>query len=392
MPRPFFTILIPTRARPDLLRDSLESALCQDFEDYEVIVSDNWNDDRTKNVLARYANSRLRCIRPETLLPMPDHWEFVSRHANGTYVMFLTDRSVLKRGALRTIYGAITGSEKEVDVCSWSWSVFDDQTGREYGVKTKGPDALITLPSANLCADLFSGKGGYPYSLPRGLNSCYRFDLMQSLQRRYGTVFRPMTPDFTSAFMLLAHVNEVLFINQPLFISQGVSASNGGGALAKTASDYLKTLGDKDWFPQVPIKAALVENAIYQDYLSVRELAGGFLSHVDVDWAVYFEKCYIELIEKTAANLLSRTELGKLYAEWSEALAGFDHSTQTKVNQRLRDLFWMRQKAKIKRSVLGPSAKRIKRKLDGFFYSGIKIKGKQTILEAAGFGREVKRS
>ena len=41
---PYFSILIPTRGRPDLLRDAVVSALFQDFDNFEVVVSDNCND------------------------------------------------------------------------------------------------------------------------------------------------------------------------------------------------------------------------------------------------------------------------------------------------------------------------------------------------------------
>jgi len=390
MSTPYFSILIPTRGRPDLLRDAVASAIFQDFDDFEVVVSDNCNDDRTQKVLDEFrAHRRLRCIRPERLLPMPEHWEFASQNAEGAYVMFLTDRSVLKRHALRTIHNTINASGRNVPVCSWRWSLYDDVARREYGdIPTRSGNAQM-LTSQLVAEDFTLGANKYPYNLPRALNSCYRKDLVTSLQERHGTVFRPISPDFTSAFLLLANINELLYIDQALFISQGVGISNGGNAYAKTATAYIQSLGDRDWFPQVPIKLPLVENSIFQDYLSIQELSGGTLSKVDIKWPAYFEKCYRELIEKTGMGLLSAEEIEGLYAEWSKALAGFDHSVQDEVNRRLNGLRWVKLKARLKGSAIGPIARRLKRKIDSVWHRGLQVKSGQSVLEAAGFNKEI---
>lgn len=393
MNTPFFSILIPTRGRPNLLRDALASALYQDFDDFEVVVSDNFNDDRTQKVLDEFrAHRRLRCIRPERLLPMPEHWEFASRHAEGTYVMFLTDRSALKRHALRTIHNTINAADADVPVCSWRWSLYDEVAMREYGDIPTCSGSAQMLKSQLIAEDFTKGTSKYPYSLPRGLNSCYRKELVSSLQERYGTVFRPMSPDFTSAFLLLASVNAVLYIDQALFISQGVGNSNGGNAYAKTAAAYLQSLGDRDWFPQVPMKLPLVENSIYQDYLSIQSLSGGTLSQVNIIWPAYFEKCYRELIEKTGMGLLPEQEIDELYVEWSKALAGFDNSVQDEVSRRINGLRWVKLKARLKGSVIGPIARRLKRKIDTVWHRGWKVGSGQSVLEVAGFRGEVLRS
>jgi glycosyltransferase involved in cell wall biosynthesis len=387
---PFFSILIPTRNRPDLLRDALVSALFQDFDDFEVVVSDNCNDDRTQKVLDEFLDHpRLRCVRPERLLQMPEHWEFASLQAKGIYVLFLTDRSVLKRHALKTIYNAVNAVGEEVSVCSWRWSSYDDLARREFGDVSTHTGGVEMVLSQILCEDFTEGACQYPYSLPRGLNSCYRKELVCTLQDQYGAVFRPMSPDFTSAFLLLSKINSVLYIDQALFISQGLGISNGGNAYTKTAAAYLQKLGERDWFSQVPIKAPLVENAIFQDFLSVRDLAGGVLSRVNIDWAAYFERCYRELIEKQGAGQLSSHEIKELFADWSRALAGFDDQLQHEVRRRLNSLGWVKLKAKLKGSVIGPFARRLKRKIDNVRRGGWQACGGQSVLDAAGFSKEI---
>lgn len=389
MNNPFFSIIIPTRNRPDLLRDSILSVLLQNFEDYEVVVSDNFNDEKTQKVIDEFTGyGRFRFVRSERLLSMPEHWEFASRQAKGTYVLFVTDRSVLKQNALRTIYTAIKAENGDVQICSWSWSLYDDVAGREFGqfYRRKESRAEI-IPSQLITKNFTEVISQYPYSLPRGMNSCYRRDLVSSLQEQYGAVFRPISPDFTSAFLLLAHVNKVMFIDQSLFLSQGLDVSNGGNTYAKTAAKYLQSLGERNWFTHVPIKSPLVENTIFQDYLSIQEMAGGTLSHVKINWIVYFEKTYREIIEKKGAGLLSKKELNELYLEWSLALAAFDSSLQNEVHRRVKRLIFPRLKAQLKSSDIGPIAVRLKRAIDIIRQHRWHVGKHQSALEAAGFAK-----
>ncbi len=387
MNTPFFSIVIPTRGRPELLRDALASALFQDFDDFEVVISDNCNDDRTQKVLDEFhSHDRLRCIRPERLLPMPDHWEFASKQANGTYVLLLTDRSVLKRHALRTIHDAISTASGDVAVCSWRWSLYDDLAMQEISDSPIfAGDGAMMLTSRLIATDFIKGSHQNAYSLPRGLNSCYRNDLARSLRSQFGTLFSSICPDFTSAFMLLANINDVLFVDKALFVSQGLGLSNGGDAFSRTAATYLDSLGDGDWFSRVPIKAPLVWNAVYQDYLTIRDLAGGNLNQLNVDWIVYFETCYRELIKKTKTGLISPGELDGLFAEWSRALDESDVPVQEEMRRKLKKLSRIRQRAQLKASAIGKFVRGLKRTINKFRRRWRRAKGGQTALEAAGF-------
>lgn len=392
--RPFFSIVIPTRNRPDLLRDALTSAMLQDFDDFEVVVSDNFNDYRTQEVLDYFrGNTRLRCIRPERLLSMPDHWEFATLQANGTYVLILTDRCLLKKHALKTIHKAIYSFDGEVSVCAWLGTPYDDVKGREYGdASIQNGKKSSMLASDHIAADFVKGYNQHPYrySIPRGMNSCYRNEVAKSLRQRFGTLFQRISPDITSAYMLLASINEVLFIDKSLFLSQQ-GLSNGGDAYAKTATIYLDTLGNRDWFTRVPIKAPLLTNTIFQDYLEMQDLAGGNLSGVDVDWAVYFEMCYRELIEKSAAKMLLPHQLDSLYSEWSRALGDFDISTQIEVQRKLKGLRILKLKMRLRRfAITWLFARKLKRIVNNFRHTLWRIAGSQTPLEVAGFLSDVK--
>lgn len=61
--QPLVSIITPTYNRAALLPRSMESVLSQDFADLELIVVDDGSTDRTPQVVAQFADPRLRYIR-----------------------------------------------------------------------------------------------------------------------------------------------------------------------------------------------------------------------------------------------------------------------------------------------------------------------------------------
>ncbi len=308
-----------------MLRDALISALKQDFDDFEVVVSDNFNDQNTQVVFDEFeGEKRLRCIRTDSVLNMPDHWEFATLHARGQYVLILTNRSVLKQGALKTIHAAIISSDDSVDVCSWRWSGYDAEEGREVGDNSIYQNGeFIKLHSAGIIDEFASGKG-FLYTLPRGLNCCYRSSLVKSIRLEFGSPFNGISPDYFLAFVLLGLVQNVMFIDKPLFISQGYGISNGLRGYKGTDTGYLSALGKSDLLPHVPLKLPLVENCIFEDFLFARELVGGNLKDSNLNWNAYFEICYRELEAKKSAGIMPEKEITYYFDEWQRVKSAFD--------------------------------------------------------------------
>jgi hypothetical protein len=389
---PFFSVVIPTKNRPGLLRDAVHSAVWQEFDDYEVIVSDNCNDEKTRQAIDPFlGQGRLRYVRTDAELPMPDHWEFATTHARGRYVLVLTDRSVLTPRALATIHRVLLSRGEQIAVCSWRWSLYDDARRTllgDLGGADRGEAAVVE--SVSVARAFVDKSGPFPYAVPRGLNSCYRDDLGQRIRNRFGRLFWPVNPDFTSAFLLLAHTPEVVHIDEALFVSQGLRVSNGGRGVASTCLPYLETLGITDFYAHVPIKAPIVENVIFNDFISVKTRARGYLEGVNVDWVEYFVACYRELLEKKGAGLAGAPALDGMVAEWERALAGCDPATREAVKTRVSRLRTLRMKMLVKASPLGPFLVGLKRYVGASRPRGLRRRhGPGSALAAAGFRPQV---
>jgi glycosyltransferase involved in cell wall biosynthesis len=386
---PFFSIIIPTRNRPDLFKDALQSVLLQDFDDYEVIVSDNSTDNNTQIAIEPFCNHpKLTVFRTDGHLSMPKHWEFATQKAQGRYVMVVTDRSVLKQHSLATIYSAISSSEQEVLVCSWRWSLFDDTYSCEYAdfpmIKDK---KNIVLSSYRVAQNFVNGQKGYPYDLPRGMNSCYLSDLAAEIRKQYGALFLPISPDFTSAFLLLAHTKQILFLDTALFISQGLNISNGGKCLNSitSAESYIKMLGISDYCPHVPIKIiGMAESAIFEDFLAMQVLAGGELNKVEMNWIEYFVRCYRELINKRIQNIMNEQDISTLQIAWQRSLENTTQDIQQQVNKQVGKLSLSKINIIIKNIPLGNKLITFYRYLRRLSYFAGKIQN-LPVLKVAGF-------
>ena len=61
-----FSVIIPTRERSDTLQSSLKTCVGQDYDNLEIIVSDNFSTDNTREVVESFDDPRIRYINTGT--------------------------------------------------------------------------------------------------------------------------------------------------------------------------------------------------------------------------------------------------------------------------------------------------------------------------------------
>ena len=323
---PFFTVVVPTMNRSKLLKAAIQTVMWQTFTDFELIISDNSNkeESRTENqeTIQKYStDSRVHYIRPVTWMNMPDHWEFATRHASGRYVVILTDRMVMRPNALKFLHSQITKSQSEIEVVSWhDSSSFDERSG----LLVTGPftGKTVVLDSKKVICDYakFSGTAGSkPYSnrLPRQLNSCYRFDVAQRIRSEHGCLFFPISPDYTSAFLLLAYTDNIVYLDRPLYMSHG-NESNGRHATIYGSKQYISSLGDVDVYSGLPLCLDTLLNLVVRDLLTVKKMVCVKLSDVELDLVGYYMALYHSLIY--SERLGSQEDICASYKQWWDSV------------------------------------------------------------------------
>jgi len=99
MGSPKISVLLPCFRQAQFLPEALDSVLHQDFQDLEVIASDDASPDNTYSVLQDYANRdpRIRIFHQPSNLGMVANWNFCLRQARGEAVKLMGGDDRLNR-------------------------------------------------------------------------------------------------------------------------------------------------------------------------------------------------------------------------------------------------------------------------------------------------------
>ncbi|WP_449245240.1 glycosyltransferase family 2 protein, partial [Desulfobacca acetoxidans] len=213
---PFFSVIIPTKNRSDLISNAIKSILNQSFNNYEIIITDNDDTESTYNVISKFSDPKIKYFRTGNL-SMPDNWEYALQFVSGEYITVLTDRCVFKPRSLEIIYDEIINSN--ASVISWTSDSFgydDNQT--EYA-KRNCSGKRIRFDSKELL-NSFVRFGKHGNCLPKLLNSCCKRTIVDLIRNsNKNRFFPPVSPDFTSCFLQLLFIDDILYIDEGLFIS-----------------------------------------------------------------------------------------------------------------------------------------------------------------------------
>jgi glycosyltransferase involved in cell wall biosynthesis len=94
--RPLVTVAIPTYNRANgYLRQALESALGQTYENLEILVSDNCSTDETATLVHSLSDSRIRYVRHPVNMGANNNFNFCIQEARGKYFLFLHDDDLI---------------------------------------------------------------------------------------------------------------------------------------------------------------------------------------------------------------------------------------------------------------------------------------------------------
>lgn len=311
MNRPFFTIAIPTKNRPDRLAAAIKSVLTQTFSDFELAVSDNCDEaesEKTAAVVRSFNDARIRYIRTSGHLSMPDNWERACEDARGEFVGILTDRSVFRRDALQVVHDEIqtTGAR----VVGWFCDSYGrDPEGKKY--RRRGVSlARHRLESAAVLDYFLRGHPKYAGKvLPKLLGSvCHRSILDAILASPIGRCCPPVCPDYTSGFLMLAHSEWFLLIDDALFVTCGVGNGSSFRRRGPLAERFKRDLGMtwKELVDRMPSEACFSHALVLNDFKRLKDAMPVAFERFEIDHPQYY--------------------LGCLYDYWKSARHGVDRS------------------------------------------------------------------
>lgn len=303
---PFFSIVIPTKNRPELLKDAIQSVLLQSFSDFELIVSDNQNDARTKEVIDTFSQDRrLKYVRPDEELNMLDHWEFATCHAIGQYVVLLTDRNVLCQHSLKKIKRAIE-TNKDINFISFGTKAFLEQENKFGTRSTTGKSRIYRSKELvdNFKNEIYYSSGSFDFFAPKTINSCYKNEFVQRIRQEKGHYFNlkgVSTPDYASFFVNTLVNSQCYFLGDAIMLGQGATVSNGSN-FAKGDTSYFKTLGADYKLHESLVDVPFIYNCIYNDFIVTYSCWEKQETPLTFNYKIYFANLLQELMIKREAG------------------------------------------------------------------------------------------
>jgi hypothetical protein len=233
---PRFSVVVPTRDRPDLLDFCLAGIAVQTFADLEVVVSDNPTERPARAVFDRWARPGWRYLRLDEPLAMHDNFERACAAASGDYVAVVIDKTVLHPSALTVAHDALA-AQPGAEIVSWRNEGYDPvDEGRRLGegrFRPTGVTAAATLydPREELRNRFANAtrRGVDPVHYVRGkiVFGAYSRRLLDRIRERTGRVFHPLAPDYTSMVPACVLAEQALDVGRPLLLSYNSVRSNG---------------------------------------------------------------------------------------------------------------------------------------------------------------------
>lgn len=237
MTEPKITVIIPTRERCETLGASIRTCVEQDYDNLDIIVSDNASRDDTEAVVRSFTDPRLRYIRTGRRLSMTSNFEFALGHARSGFVAFIGDDDGLMPRAIARVSDLIkqTGTKAIVSYSvdyGWPNHPFENVRNRMY-IRKLGRNAEVRKSGDDVerLLAFIHGKDRADYwELPTLYRGFIATDVIQAV-RREGRYFHSMTPDVYAAFANSFIMESFVRLDQPLTI-EGVSGRSNGASLS----------------------------------------------------------------------------------------------------------------------------------------------------------------
>jgi hypothetical protein len=287
---------------------------------------------------------------------MSENWEAALQKAKGEYITVLEDKQAYYGFALAHIEQALRTFGVKVVV--WEWDRYDDVQRKAFARRRKARRFLKT--THDILQSYVTEPATAGAFLPRMLNSCAPRSVVEAIETKpkVSRFFAEYSPDLCAAFYTLAVIDQLAVLDEGLGLVGYNHLSNAvRGRLAnEEAFAYYGALKTEALrLDSVPVKSfRLTYNTVYNDYLRIRQEAGGNLVPYKMDLAAYMAVCLwdiIRLLNSGAGLAAVRAETVSLFGAvpglgWRDRLKLFSfvgfltRMASTKIVDRFRAMSW----------------------------------------------------
>ncbi len=251
-----FSVLLPTRNGGNFLENCIRSILEQDYNDFELVISDNANTDATPSIVREFSGDpRLKVIRQTTLIPVSENWTAAIQASGGDYVLMMGDDDYLLPGALRR-FDEVLARHGEPDCVLYngysyvSPNAISDNAASYWAQEHYhyGPDfgeeaVLERTHRLGIVSDMFRFRQRIPLNMQTMLFA------RRAFEKEGGSVFRAPFPDHYLLNALLIAADKWIFLPERLVVVGVSPKSFGHYFYSQNAGAGLAYLGISTHFP-----------------------------------------------------------------------------------------------------------------------------------------------
>ena len=228
-----YTVIVPTRDRAETLEATLRTCLRQNYENFEVIVSDNCSDDNTHDVVRSLNDPRIRYLNTGRRLSMTGNFEFALHHADDGFVMFIGSDDGLMPDAVNYVDSIVKEFNVEAVSChqaTYVWPDFPDKHLAGRLIFESLRSGVEIRKSSDWIKKALSFESHYCFDLPN-LYCGFVHRRVIDKATKDGIYFRSITPDAYSAYASAIFLNRYAYSFRPFSIAGASVKSNGASGL-----------------------------------------------------------------------------------------------------------------------------------------------------------------
>lgn len=267
---PLISVIIPTRERSETLFFTIQTALDQTSNSYEIIVSDNFSQDNTKEIVCGFNDSRLRYINTGKRVSMSDNFEFALEHAKGKYIIFIGDDDAIMPRAIDELQSFILKNPCKVYRWSLHGYVWPIDENNAIAYHFASPTAPYEISLYKIARFVITHGGRGVQGIPNGYHSAIAKDIFDKIRNKTGRVFHTTQPDIFISMAVPVFVNKAIDVGFIVTVNGKSAKSNGGSSIAKEGvrcfERFVKEFHDykihHTLFPNIPIKTNLLPDTI----------------------------------------------------------------------------------------------------------------------------------
>ena len=348
--QPSITVLIPTRERAGTLPVPLESCLAQEYENLEILVSDNCSTDETAEVIAEFQrrDPRVRSVRTSSRVSMRANFEFGITHATGDYLIIIGDDDAVMPGGIAQLAQIII-DHPHIDAFGWACcfyyypkSVHDIEHSLFFSLRGD----LEVRDSRLWLQKVLSGKANFT-QLAMPYHGCMATRLYDRIRGDNDTFIHSNVPDVYLTIAAASLTEQQIRVPSPITLL-GSSSKGNGSSLAQGSYDkhasFNKYVSEFDMPVHPLINDFIPDHGVIAVESALQARDQGLLpSDCEIDWSItiaraihcgnmFYKGGFRDEIAGAVERLAKRTDSLPAFDRWNRLTkdGNFNYDIATK--------------------------------------------------------------